>query len=146
MLYQLYIFSCSKIHKLFFDIKIYFSFHDHPLWYTRQVLKVFLNLGGELVVRGAGIAQSVERLATGWTAEGSEFESLEGQEFSVLHVVQTCSAVHPASYPMDTGGYFPGGKAAAVWSWPLTSIYWRGQENVDVYIHSPRRLHGIMLN
>jgi len=26
-------------------------------------------------------------------------------------------------YPMDTRSSFPGGKAAAVWSWPLTSIW-----------------------
>jgi hypothetical protein len=60
----------------------------------------------------AGIAQSVQRLATGWTTKGSEFESRWGQEFSLLHVVQTGSGVHPASYTMDTGGSFPGGKAA----------------------------------
>jgi hypothetical protein len=30
----------------------------------------------------AGIAESVKRLATGWTTEGSEFESRWGQEFS----------------------------------------------------------------
>jgi hypothetical protein len=30
--------------------------------------------------------------------------------------------LHPASYPMGTRGSFPGGKAAGVWSWPLTSI------------------------
>jgi len=24
--------------------------------------------------------------------------------------------------PIDTGGCFPGGKAAGLWSWPLTSI------------------------
>jgi hypothetical protein len=29
----------------------------------------------------------------------------------VLHVVQTVSGAHPASYPMCTGGSFPGGKA-----------------------------------
>jgi hypothetical protein len=28
---------------------------------------------------------------------------------------------HPTSYPMGTGGSFPGGKAAGTWSWPLTS-------------------------
>jgi hypothetical protein len=49
---------------------------------------------------GAGIAQSVLRLTTSWTTEGSEFESRYGQEFSVLHVVQTGSGVHSASYPM----------------------------------------------
>jgi hypothetical protein len=41
----------------------------------------------------AGIAQSVERLATGWTTKGSEFKFRWGQEFSLLHVV------HPTSYP-----------------------------------------------
>jgi hypothetical protein len=35
-----------------------------------------------------------------------------GQEFLVLHVVQTGCGVHPTSYPMGTGGPFPGGKAA----------------------------------
>jgi hypothetical protein len=35
-----------------------------------------------------------------------------GQEFSLLDVVQTCSGVHPTSYPMGTGASFTGGKAA----------------------------------
>jgi hypothetical protein len=48
---------------------------------------------------------------------------------------------HPTSYPMGTGG-----KAAGAWSCPLTSsLCWR-QENVDLYIHSPIRLHGVVLN
>jgi hypothetical protein len=40
-----------------------------------------------------------------------------------LHVLAPngCGA-HPASYPMSTGGSFPGGKATGLWSWPLTSI------------------------
>jgi hypothetical protein len=29
---------------------------------------------------------------------------------------------HPSSYRMVTRDYFPGGKAAGAWSWPLTSI------------------------
>jgi hypothetical protein len=29
---------------------------------------------------------------------------------------------------------------------PTTSNYCRGQENVDLYIHSPIRLHGVVLN
>jgi hypothetical protein len=32
------------------------------------------------------------------------------QDFSLLHVVQTDSRTHPASYPMGTGGSFPGVK------------------------------------
>jgi hypothetical protein len=60
---------------------------------------------------GAGVAQSVQRLATGWTTEGSEFESRYRQDFSPLQSVQTVGA-HPASYPMGTEGSYPGGKAA----------------------------------
>jgi hypothetical protein len=42
--------------------------------------------------------------------KGSEFEFRWEQEFSLLHVVQTGSGVHPTSYPMGTGGSFPGVK------------------------------------
>jgi hypothetical protein len=38
------------------------------------------------------------------------------------------------------------GKAARAWSWPLTSNLCQGQENVDLYIHSPIRLHGVVHN
>jgi hypothetical protein len=46
-----------------------------------------------------------------WTTKVSEFESNWGQEFSLLHVVQTGYEIHPTSYPIRTGGSFPGGKA-----------------------------------
>jgi hypothetical protein len=46
------------------------------------------------------IRQLVEQLATGWTTKGSEFESHWGQEFLLLHLIQTSPGVHPASYPM----------------------------------------------
>jgi hypothetical protein len=45
-----------------------------------------------------------------------------------------------------SGGAFHGSKAAGVWSWPLTCNCYRGQENVDLYTHSPIRLHGVELN
>jgi hypothetical protein len=57
--------------------------------------------------------------------------------FSLHHRVQTGSGVRPASHLMDIRGSFPGGKAAGAWSWPLTSIYCRGQEWVDLYLHFP---------
>jgi hypothetical protein len=41
---------------------------------------------------------------------GSVFESGYGQEFSVLHVVQASSGVHPTSYTMGNGGSFWGVK------------------------------------
>jgi hypothetical protein len=64
------------------------------------------------MVYTAGIAQSVQRLAAGWTTEGSEFESRWMQDFSLLYVTQTGSGAQPASYPMGTGSFFPGDKAA----------------------------------
>jgi hypothetical protein len=54
----------------------------------------------------------------------------KGQQFSLLHVVQTGSEAHPASYPTGTGGSFPASKADGAWNWPLTSNYSRGQENM----------------
>jgi hypothetical protein len=45
-------------------------------------------------------------------AEGSEFESRDGQDLSPLLVVQTGSVAHQAYYRMGTWGSFPGGKAA----------------------------------
>jgi hypothetical protein len=43
-------------------------------------------------------------------------------------------------------GQFLRGKAAGAWSWPLTCIYCRGQECVDLYNHSPIPLHGVVFN
>jgi hypothetical protein len=42
--------------------------------------------------------------------------------FSLHHCIQTGSGAHPASYPVGTGGSFPDGKAAGVWSWQLTPV------------------------
>jgi hypothetical protein len=55
---------------------------------------------------------SVVGIETGWTTEGSVFKSGWGQTFSLLHIVQTGSGAHPASYPMGTGDSFLAGKAA----------------------------------
>jgi len=70
----------------------------------------------------------------------------EASNFSLHHSAQTGSGAHPASYPMETRGYFPGGKAAGAWSWPLTSIYNRGQRMSGANLHSPIRLHGVVLS
>jgi hypothetical protein len=61
---------------------------------------------------------------------------------SVLHVVQTGSVSHPASYPMGTGGSFLGVKRPGRETdhLPPTSVA------VDLYIHSAIRLHDVVLN
>jgi hypothetical protein len=50
---------------------------------------------------------SVVGIATGYGTgrpRGPEFESRQGQEFSVLRIVQTCFGVHPAYCIMGTAG------------------------------------------
>jgi hypothetical protein len=65
-------------------------------------------------------------IATGWTAR-VQFPT-RPRDFYVVHRVQTDSEAHPSSYPVGTGGCSPGGKVTGAWSWPLTSIWYRGQE------------------
>jgi hypothetical protein len=61
-----------------------------------------------------------------------------------LHLMQTGSGALPASYSMGIAGLFPGGKAAEANHSPPTSA--QDKENVDLYIHSPICLHGVVLN
>jgi len=56
------------------------------------------------------------------------------------------SGAHPASYPMGGRDSFQGDKAAVAWSWPLTSIWSRGQECVELYLHFPIRPNGMVLS
>jgi hypothetical protein len=69
-----------------------------------------------MVVINEGRGSSVG-IATGYGSDdrGSGFRFPGGgvENFSFLHRVQTDSRAHQASYPMDKGGSFPGGKAAA---------------------------------
>jgi hypothetical protein len=37
----------------------------------------------------------------GWATKELEFKSWQGEEFSFLHIIQTGSGAHPASYPMS---------------------------------------------
>jgi hypothetical protein len=50
-------------------------------------------------------------VGTGWTAR-VQFPAV--QDFPLLNIVQTGSGAHTAFYPMGTGGFFPGVKAAGV--------------------------------
>jgi hypothetical protein len=52
-------------------------------------------------------------IASGYGLEdGVGIQVPMGQEFSLLHVVQTGSGAHPTSYTMGTVSSFPGGKEA----------------------------------
>jgi hypothetical protein len=53
--------------------------------------------------KGARIAQLVQQMAMRWTTEAPKFESWKGQEYSLLHIVQTGSGFHSTPYRMGTG-------------------------------------------
>jgi hypothetical protein len=60
-----------------------------------------------------------------------------------LHVAQTGSGAHPASYPIDTGVLSPGVK------WPgREADHWTptSAQVKNLYIYSPVRLHDVVLN
>jgi hypothetical protein len=56
--------------------------------------------------------------------------------------------IHPASNPVVCNKLFPGGKGvgACSSSLTLTANLCQGQENVDVYVNSPIRLHGVVFS
>jgi hypothetical protein len=58
------------------------------------------------------ITQSLQRLGYGQDDRGSKVQFPAGAgNFSLHHRVHIGSGSHPASYPMDTRGSFPGGVA-----------------------------------
>jgi hypothetical protein len=80
-------------------------------------------------------------LGYGLDDRGSRFPAGAGN-FSLHRRVQNGSGTHPASYPMATGGSFSGGKAADH-SPPSSAVV---KEWVKLYLHSPIRLHGVVLS
>jgi hypothetical protein len=50
----------------------------------------------------------------GYELDGQGSIPGKGKNCSLLHSVQTGSEAYPASYPMGTGGSFPGSKSAVV--------------------------------
>jgi hypothetical protein len=71
----------------------------------------------------------------GWTV-GVRFPAMMGI-FLVSIASRPAPGAHPASYSVGTKGSFTGVKAGGAWIWPLTSIYCRRQESVELYLHSP---------
>jgi len=68
------------------------------------------------------------------------------RNFSLHHHIQNGSVAQPPLYPMGTWGSFPVGKVAGAWSWPLTSIQCQSEECIELYLHSPTCLHGVVLS
>jgi hypothetical protein len=79
-----------------------FRYAHFPFLRNKSNMRTSLNT---VFSKGAGIAQSVLRQATGWTA------GVGVRTISVLHSVQIGSGADPASYPKGTGVLFPGSGA-----------------------------------
>jgi hypothetical protein len=73
--------------------------------------------------------------------------------FSLHHRVQNGSGTHPASYPVGTGGSFPGGKAAGAWRVQRSRMHgaipplpntssWRAYLSTGTTLPLPRRKAG----
>jgi hypothetical protein len=92
-------------------------------------------------VKFSGIAQSAQSRATGWTT-GVRF-SVGARDF-FLHSIQTGSGVHQASYPIGTGTLSPGVKRPGRES-DHPHLVPRSRM-MALYLHSPLRLHGVVLN
>jgi hypothetical protein len=62
-------------------------------------------------------------IATGYGLDGRDYvvRVPVDARFSLVHVVQIGCEAHPASRPLGSGRFFPGGKAAGPRSGPLTS-------------------------
>jgi hypothetical protein len=96
------------------------SIFKETFWYMSSILLTWLSYSVGLWAGWSGV-----RVPTG------------AENFSLHHSVQTGPGAHPTSYPTGTRDSFPRDKSGEAWSWPLTSILCRGQECVELYLHSP---------
>jgi hypothetical protein len=78
---------------------------------------------------------------------GSRFRFPAGTgNLSLHHRIQNGSGAHPASYPVGTGGSFPGVKRPGREADHSFLSRAEFKECVELYLHSPIRLHGVVLS
>jgi hypothetical protein len=68
------------------------------------------------------------------------------QDFFLLHIVQTVSEAHPASYPMGYLGLFPWGQSGRGVKLSTHLHLVPRSRMVELNLHSPIYLHSIVLN
>jgi len=77
-----------------------------------------------------------------FTFSKSEFRHLTLNFFFFFYFCKICAVLKIKG----SGGSFPGGKAAGTWIWPLTSIWYRGQDAWSYTFTPSIRLHGVVLS
>jgi hypothetical protein len=68
------------------------------------------------------------------------------RDFSLLHSVQTGSSTHPASYPVGKGTLSLGVKWGTGVKLTTHLHLVLRVRTLELYLHSPIRLHGVVLN
>jgi hypothetical protein len=68
------------------------------------------------------------------------------RDFSLLHRIQMGSEAHPAYYPKGTGGSLPRGKVVRGIKLTTQLHPVLRSRIVELYLNSPIRLHGVVLN
>jgi hypothetical protein len=86
--------------------------------------------------------------ASGLDLRGSGRSSSPNRLKNFLFFTSSRQTLGPTQLPSQwvQGSSFPGVKTAGASSWPFTSKQCRGHENVDLYIHFPISLHGVVLS
>jgi hypothetical protein len=105
-----------------------FSHPSHSWTYKPQTESLMLDIwqawdsGKRCRYSNSGSQGSSVNIATGYGLEDQVGRSSSLSRFrNFLHVVWIDSGAHTTSYRMGARCSFPGGKAAEMWSWPLTS-------------------------
>ena len=83
------------------------------------------------IVFWSGVAQSVQRLATGWAVRGSNPGGGE------IFRTRPDRPWGPTSLLYNGYRVFPGVKAAGAWRWPPTPTSAEVKERVELYLYSP---------
>jgi hypothetical protein len=78
-------------------------------------------------------------IATGYGLDDRGSITVGDWDFPLRHHVQTGSGAHPASYPVDTEGSFPGVKRPGCESDHSPPSGAKAKECVELYLHSPNR-------
>jgi hypothetical protein len=126
----------EELHKLYSSPSIIKMIKSKRMRWTGHVARIGEKRNAYRILVGNAEGRTLSRR---WT------DNIK-MEFSLLQIVQTGSGVHPNSYPMGTGGSIPGVRRPGreVDHSPPTSA--EVKKNMDIYMHSPIRLHGVVLN